>query len=82
MLFVVGAIDERDHAIAGERADSVESFRLPAKLGAIPTLEFCPARGIVAEPFTELRAGRNLFHPVTIGSRLAFVPFDLFQRCG
>src|SRR4029077_3095383 len=60
---IVGAIEQRHGAAFTGLEDGPPGISVRSQLGPISTLEFRPALHAVAEPFPELRARGDIFHP-------------------
>ncbi len=60
---IVRAEDQRDATLSRCCKNRFQSFRTFIQFGEVFSLELFPLCRIVAEPFTQFRAGRNVFQP-------------------
>jgi hypothetical protein len=59
--------DQSDPAMPGKFAQPIQFVRMPPDLRLVTASKFLPAFRIMAEPFSQFGAGRDLFHPFIDG---------------
>ena len=61
--FIMRGIDQCDRPLQGQGAQLIKKMRITDDLTCVTSTKLIPAIRIVTEPFAELGAGCDLFHP-------------------
>src|SRR5215469_13176818 len=61
---IVCGVDEGQRSLPGELPQATDELAFLRELRLVAAAELLPARRIVAEPFAQLVAGRDLLHPL------------------
>ena len=74
MFRVMGTLQERNVALLGRIQQRLAGGKIIVQLGTVSALEFFPFGRVVAEPATQLIAGRRVLTPGCHVQRLLFHP--------